>query len=300
MPLDLDELMIVPSDVDAVNDKLEAAMQAAEQQVTLEQIAADSMREGIMVYDLETIPDEGRFPPPEMLTPSGVGMPLEAVIAQKLTDFTKTIATATDDELLELRTLESSSSKPRDGAFKAIDSILSGRTDEFDKWKKSCSVDPFACRIVAFGWCIGDGEPRSLTATNDDEEQRLLHAFWSLLGRDRVRCGYGITRFDDAIIINRSIAYRIEVNRRLNLKKFGNTEAVDLEQFLFPHGQPKKCKHVAKAWGINIPCPDMDGSKVYDAYKAGEIDRIAEYVRSDVAVERDIYHIASRMIASGR
>jgi hypothetical protein len=287
---------------EATGDGLsEAAMseikESLEEQAALGLVGADAELPGIMTYDLETIPNEDVFPAPETQKPAGISTPLAEVSSLAVDKFKKVIVHATDDQLAELRGLEDAKPKPRDGAFKAIASTLRERTEEFGKWLKSHSVDPFRCRIVALGWCVGAGETRSLIARNDDEERSLVQVFWRLLGRDRTRCGYGITRFDDSIMINRSIALGVDQPRPLLLKKYGNQEAIDLEQFLFPHGQPKKCKDVARAWRIKIPCPDMHGGKVYEAYKAGDFTLIGDYVRSDVEVERSIYEIASRRIA---
>ena len=297
MALDLSELTDIEADPDGLSEKqMEEIEQSLEEQAALKLVGADSDTPGIMTYDLETVPNESIFPAPEEQTPAGISTPLEEVSGLAVTKLDKILIHATDEQLMQLRQIETDKSKPRDGAFKAIDKTLKDRKENFAKWLKSNSVDPFRCRIAALGWAIGEGEPRSLIARNDDEERVLLQAFWRLLGRERTRCGYGITRFDDPIMINRSIALKVDQPRPLLLKKYGNAEAVDLEQLLFPHGQPKKCKDVARAWGVNIPCPEMDGSKVYAAFKEGNFDLIGKYVRSDVSVERDIHQIASRRI----
>ena len=41
--------------------------------------------------------------------------------------------------------------------------------------------------------------------------------------------------------------------------------------------------------GVPTSKGDMDGSKVWDAYRAGEIDRIAAYCRADVEAVRECY-----------
>jgi hypothetical protein len=37
---------------------------------------------------------------------------------------------------------------------------------------------------------------------------------------------------------------------------------------------------------LGIPCPDMDGSEVFDLYRVGEFVKIDAYCRSDVETAR--------------
>jgi len=46
---------------------------------------------------------------------------------------------------------------------------------------------------------------------------------------------------------------------------------------------------LCKVLGVPTSKGDMDGSKVYDAYKAGEFDRIATYCKADVEVTRAVF-----------
>ena len=48
--------------------------------------------------------------------------------------------------------------------------------------------------------------------------------------------------------------------------------------------------NLCKALGIEGKPGDIDGSKVWDFYKAGKIDRIEEYNRHDVETVEKIYN----------
>ena len=48
-----------------------------------------------------------------------------------------------------------------------------------------------------------------------------------------------------------------------------------------------KFDRLCKILGVPSPKTDMDGSKVYEAWKAGQIERIAEYCRGDVEAVRE-------------
>lgn len=47
---------------------------------------------------------------------------------------------------------------------------------------------------------------------------------------------------------------------------------------------------LCKILGVQTSKGDMDGSKVYDAYKAGEFERIATYCKSDVEATRQVFN----------
>lgn len=314
MTLDIDDLLdgeaetteqaesVEPADqpgIDAATADAELdVMQDSAEFAALQQIIAeDAARPGMMTYDLETVPDESRFPPPEGSTPPGLSLPIADLLRKSIPDVKQGLEQATDDELLQIFQAEKELDKPRKGVVDAIDDLRNSRATRFADWVKKHSVDPFTCRICCLGWSVGVGEIRAMTAKNDDEERRLLTAFWTLCHKERIRVGFGITRFDDMVILNRSVRLGIPVPRRLDVKKYSNQEARDLENIIFINSQVQKCKTVARAWGINIPVPEMDGSKVYDLFQAGEMQKIADYCRSDVSVERDMFVIASRLFA---
>ena len=48
-------------------------------------------------------------------------------------------------------------------------------------------------------------------------------------------------------------------------------------------------EHIALALGIPTPKEGIDGSQVFDFYKAGRIDEICEYCKRDVETTRAIY-----------
>lgn len=243
----------------------------------------------MLFFDFETVPDESRFPVPSDKTGEVVVAEVAAVLEGKVDDVKKSLAVCPFEQIDEFATKEEEREKPRKGVLDAIAAERKRRYSLRDNWVKEGSVNPLWCRIVAAGWAIDDGEIESMTATNDDEERELLRKFWSMLKSCAKRCGYNILNFDDTVLGFRSVLLGVPVPWTINRNKYRNAQAVDLMQLLFPSSKAQKCKDVAKACGIDVPAGDFDGSQVYAAFKAGEIDQIGEYVRSDVHVERELY-----------
>ena len=247
---------------------------------------------GFLTFDFETVPDESRFPRPEEVEIDEIARDFSVIVSGGASDVQDVIPALSDSQLIELREAEAGIKKPRKSVLDAIAKEQKARVEVFSKWCKSCSTSPLKARICAFGFAVGDNEPHAIISTNDDEERELLRAFWQLLNHCEIRCGYNIHAFDDPLAMFRSVIHKVESARPLSRKKFNNREAIDLQQRLFPSGlnSAESCKTVAKALGIHVPAGlDMDGSQVFPLFEAGMYDEIAEYVKSDVVVEREIY-----------
>jgi hypothetical protein len=275
---------------------LSAAPKPTEQQ-------PQSQDRGILFYDLEAIPDESRYPKPESNELSS-SIPDEDFRPDDILTDTKTVTNL--QKWLKghklsgpqyARLLEQENQGDTVGRATAIDTIeklIKSGTVEFDSWLKESSTNPWKARIVAFGWCIGNGETKSMTARNDDEERALLEQFWRLNTSDRTRCGYNICGYDDILVAMRSRVLGVE-QRKLDFGRFSNKEAIDLMVKLFPSRKAMKCKEVAYALGIVPPAGDVDGSQVYWMYQREEMDAIAHYVESDVFVEQEMYFATTEL-----
>ncbi len=248
----------------------------------------------VMVYDLETVPDESRFPRPEV-NPEATTVPNLDIAG--FFEVCKTIPQITSylghnplsrqqyDDLLEI---EQATEKPRKGVVDVICQARDNAVSAFETWKKDCSVNPLKCRIVAFGWAIGNSRVQSLLASDDDAEREILEKFWSLVATGRRRAGYNITGFDDAVIGIRSLLLGVSPTVKLTRKKYGNHQALDLMTLLFPNSTAQKLKDVCDCLRIVPPAGDMDGSRVFELFDAGKLAEIAAYVESDVWIEREL------------
>lgn len=251
----------------------------------------------VFVFDLETVPDESRFPRPVKVEKvrrpdcpkfdcaKTVGMTVPAITAQ--------IPQLSEGQLRQLLEAESAKEKPRSGVQNAIQNQLAmDAADDHEaamaEWKK-LSFNPFGCRIVALGIRSAKHHVTMLAKT-DDEERELLRVLWQHIEKFRIRCGYNITAFDDAVLVMRSLLLGVDASERISRKKFGDKGSIDLMTALFPSGPAQKLKEVCKMIGIVPPAGyEMSGDKVFDLVEAGDWAGIAAYVESDAVIEFELY-----------
>ena len=288
--------------VDDLADGLESdVVQEHEHAELIEEIISiareDAARDGLLFFDLETIPNEELFPRPDIAEPSDQSAAISEFFNDKknTVDGVKAILQSVPtDENIELMLQLERDGKARKGVFDAIESFQKSLTEEFDKWSK-LALNPIACRIVAIGWAIGDGDVRAFGVPPDfDIERAILSAWWELFGRSnhRKHCGFNQVAFDAQVIGFRSVSLGVRPKRSLDRRKYGNPQAVDVYQMLFPQGSPGgcDCKSICRSLGIEIPAGDMDGSQVLGLVDIGDFDRLTEYVASDVTVERELFY----------
>lgn len=251
----------------------------------------------VFVFDLETVPDETRFPRPEKVEKVGrpdcpkfdcaktIGLTVAQIEAQ--------IPQLSEQQLQQLLTAEGQREKPRVGVQKAIQTQLAmDNADDHEaammEWRK-LSFNPFGCRIVALGIRSAKHQVTML-AKDLDEERELLRVLWSHIAKFKTRCGYNITNFDDAVLVMRSMLLGVDASERISRKKFGDRASIDLMACLFPAGPAQKLKEVCKMLGIVPPVGyEMSGDKVFDLVEAGDWPGIAAYVESDAVIEFELY-----------
>jgi hypothetical protein len=258
---------------------------------------------GVFVFDLETVPDESRFPRPvrvEKVKRPNFPVELEKLVTQTVPAITAKIPVLSEEQLPKLQELEEGMKKPRSGVLDAIaKQIALDNVDDYEtamaEWKK-LSFNPFGCRIVALG--IRSAKHHlTMLAKNDDEERDLLRVLWSHISKFKTRCGYNITNFDDAVLVMRSMLLGVDASERISRKKFGDRASIDLMTCLFPAGPAQKLKEVCKMIGIVPPAGyEMSGDKVFDLAEAGDWSGIAAYVESDAVIEFELYHRLSEYV----
>lgn len=257
----------------------------------------------VFVYDLETVPDESRFPRPvrvERIKRPDAAVDLEKLSGQTVPAIKAKIPSLSESQLCRLAEIESASVKPRSGVLDAIkEQQAIDAADDHEaamlEWRKN-SFNPFGCRIVALG--IKSAKHRvTMTAKTPDEERELLRILWLHIQRFKCRCGYNITAFDDAVLIVRSMLLNVDATERISRKKFGDRESIDLMTTLFPSGPARKLKELCKDIGIVPPVGyEMSGDKVFDLVETGDWDGIAAYVSSDADIEFELYSRLSEYI----
>lgn len=271
--------------------------------VEAEKQSTDVPGGGVFVFDLETVPDESRFPRPmrvEKVKRGPAAVELSKLVTQTVPAIKAKIPTLSEEQLNQLTDLENGLAKPRSGVLDAISQQLAiDNADDHEaammEWRK-LSFNPFGCRIVALG--IRSAKHHlTMLAKNDDEERDLLRVLWSHIAKFKTRCGYNITNFDDAVLVMRSMLLGVDASERISRKKYGDRASIDLMTCLFPAGPAQKLKEVCKMIGIVPPVGyEMSGDKVFDLAEAGDWNGIAAYVESDAVIEFELYRRLSEYI----
>lgn len=289
---DLFEGVVVDSIEDMKTEQQqEDADQFAEWKRQVEALAIeDAGRDGYLFFDLETVPDETRFPRPVVPEPVALTIDLPTWMASKAATvdaIKESLGKVIPREQIdEIESIERASPKPRKGVLEACEAARNGGNAEFAEWQKY-ALNPIKGRICALGWAIGSGDVRSIVAKTDEEERVLLRAWWKLFAdKRRQHVGFNQVSFDAAMIGVRSIILGVRGSRSLDRRKYNNPQAIDVMNLLDVSGT---CKDICRAFGIEIPAGEMDGSQVLGLWDAQQWDAIGEYVRSDVTVERELF-----------
>jgi hypothetical protein len=251
-------------------------------------------RGSVFAYDLETIPDEKRFPRPvkvEKPVKPNSGTDLLKLLAGTVPNITAKLPSLSVDELVVLRAQEEAG-KNRSGVIKSIEMQLTEDSSdyerEFQQWK-NLAFDPAGCRIVALG-IEASGASVTMTAKNDDEERELLRVLWLYIMNYTCRTGYNIIGFDDSVVVYRSMLLGVEAPVRLKRNRYSSAQCVDLMLIAYPTVKYGALKPLCKQLGI-VPLAgyEMSGDKVFDLVEAGDWEGIANYVHSDAVIEFELY-----------
>lgn len=171
-----------------------------------------------------------------------------------------------------------------------------------DEALRKTSFDGTYGRVLCIGWAVDDDAPRTLIG---DEDIVLSGFFDALLksltitnhGRqleaDSVFIGHNLTGFDLRFLWQRAVLNKIKPpSAILTACKAKPWDKSVADTMLMWHPATDKrisLDKLCKALGVQTSKGDMDGSKVYEEYKAGNLDKIAAYCRADVAATRECY-----------
>jgi hypothetical protein len=167
-------------------------------------------------------------------------------------------------------------------------------------------LDATSGELISIAWCSDTSEVKTATRAPGEPEVELLDRFFSgvtdLLHAEAVAAADGrrypadpffvahSAAFDLGFIWRRSIIlglpapFKIPSPTAREGKDFGCTMLT-----WAGHRGTVSLDRLCRALGITSPKGDLDGSKVFDAWLAGEIDRIAAYNAADVATVRSIW-----------
>lgn len=156
--------------------------------------------------------------------------------------------------------------------------------------------------IITIGWAVDDNEPQTVyRETLDDSEANMLQAFFDQLmpqleahrhTMSPVWVGHYITGFDLRFLFQRCVINKVKPPLEIPYKAKPwdknvfdtKTEWAGVKSDGFG-----TLDHVSRALGYEGK-GDMDGSKVWQAFKDGKAKEISEYCKDDVMKARNIYN----------
>lgn len=161
------------------------------------------------------------------------------------------------------------------------------------------SFDGTYGRICCIGWAVDHDEPMAICSANEREviETFLaaVHSAADIAGHTFV--GHNITSFDLRFLWQRCIINRIKPSSSIPFSAKPWDRAIGDTMTMWNPERERRISldRLCKALGVTSSKDDMDGSKVWDTYQAGEYDKIAAYCKDDVSATRECY---LRMIGS--
>jgi 3'-5' exonuclease len=143
-------------------------------------------------------------------------------------------------------------------------------------------------RILCIGYRLDPDDTATQVLTGD--EPSMLRAFWTLAAKADLFVGHNVLYFDLRYIYKRSIIHRVKPSRELPFVRYRNEPVYDtMMAWNRWSGELISLDRLAKALGLPSSKHDLSGEKVYDAYLAGELDRIFHYCKSDVDLTRLVH-----------
>jgi len=166
---------------------------------------------------------------------------------------------------------------------------------------RATALDGAKGEVFAIGWAFDNEEPyckvRKLGHSDVcSHEQDLIDIFFDSLNR---RCygvkqlfiGHNIVDFDLRFIYHRAVILGIKppIDFPIN-SRHGCSDVFDTMTQWAGYRNRISLKNLCSSLNIPVKSDGIDGSKVWDAAKEGEFERIAKYCKEDVEATREVYN----------
>lgn len=161
-----------------------------------------------------------------------------------------------------------------------------------DKAHRRTALDSMQGRILMVAWAIGDDPVRSVYLDNPNDPRPALDALHgALTGSGLVWTGHNIAGFDLPFLRHAAIRLRHPLAQRIPFARFSPAVADTMTLWAGTDARPEYVRlgDLAAFLGVGSKGEGLDGSKVYDAWLAGEHDRIRAYGMQDVDLVRDVH-----------
>lgn len=162
-----------------------------------------------------------------------------------------------------------------------------------EKWRKT-ALDGASGELISISWAVGDGDICNVNRELSGQEDVLLALFFSNLDeqlnqRPPYFIGQYIGGFDLKFLFHRAIILGVKPPFDLPFDGYHGRDYFCTQAAWAGRGGRMSQDNLCKALGIKGKPDDIDGSKVWDFVKAGNIKRVAEYNDDDVSKVRQIH-----------
>lgn len=174
----------------------------------------------------------------------------------------------------------------------------------FEYFVGTTGMDGSFGRILCISYAVNDDTTRTLC--NPENEKKTLEDFWFVAKQIDLFVGHNVMEFDLRFILQRSIILGVKptwnrfeskglskykIDQFLSFARYSNYPIFDTMQEWSAWGNPKVgLEHLALALGIPTPKGEgIDGSEVWNFYKAGKVQEICDYCERDVETTRAVY-----------
>lgn len=162
-----------------------------------------------------------------------------------------------------------------------------------DAWLKT-SFDGGYGSICVIGYAINDGPVKSIIV---DDEKVALEEFWNdvkssmnTAGVSPEWIGHNVLGFDLPFLWKRAVIHGVDFRKMIPKDaRHGAGRAFCTMQAWAGFKDRISLDNLAKILGLKSHKDGFDGSMVYEAWMAGEKQKIADYCAADVNLTRDIY-----------
>lgn len=165
-----------------------------------------------------------------------------------------------------------------------------------DEAVRKTAFDGGLGKVICFGYALGDGEPQTITGS----EPQILTGILDVYPQSNAKplpvvVGHNV-QWDVRFLWQRFVVNGISPPRWLrDALRAKPWEIADTMLMWNPERERRtSLDKLCRILGVPSSKGDLDGSKVWDAYRAGELQRIAEYCAADVVAMRECY---LRMVA---
>jgi hypothetical protein len=244
------------------------------------------LTEDVIAYDIETVPDDETLaiapPRPNAVDEETL---VDWIDSRTINQIKVELPRLSLSELRSLQLMEESE-KARSTLIATIKSEITNLLEGPTKLIKAASVDPWRCKIVAismydtrkkasYSLYLGKNNPNKRAGKPYTEEDMLIE--WGKVTENRRRITWGGSRFDEQVIIARSLILDVKLPPIDISPAWKNTQHTDISMLC----GNQALKTVAKRLQFPV-ASEMDGSLVYQAYKMKRLDEISKYCNSDV------------------